>query len=317
MRQTATNPSNNCLPPSADEAELLQAIATSGYPLQGLVAEKLQSEFFVTEEWGYIDCDTKEHRSLDVFGYKKLVEATGSVVEPALALLVECKRSVHPFVFFQNVTDRGIHGFPEVAGLKRGVVEIHETSGKRYRESKGAYALGLDKLPFAANGPPICSVFSRATLSGKKAELSGTELFNGLVLPLVKAFDHADGLYKALSQQDHLFPVLLLSLGVVDAPMILVESPHRASDPILTPWVRVLRQETVEESHSLMRFGQRDYGIDVVHIGFLDEFLSTHLMPFAKDFGQRARQMAEVLRSGGEVQDLDHWSWDQIRKKKQ
>lgn len=313
MRQDPTNPARNSLSPSVNEGELLSAIEASGYPLQGIVADKLRPLFDVFEEWGYLDRDTKEHRSLDVHACIDLTKDKCSVVQPDLVLLIECKRSVHPFIFFKNVTDRSILGFPAIAGLKRGVVEIHETSGKRLSEMKGAHALGLVTLPFVENGPPRCSAFSRATLSGKKVELSGTELFNGLVLPLVKALDHASSLYKAREQPDRLFPKLLLLIGVVDAPMLLVESPHRASDPILTPWIRIVRHESVEDVHSWQRF--QHYGIDVVHIDYLDEFISGRLLPFAEEFGKRAVSMSEILLKGGQVQDLDNYRWDLMEKR--
>lgn len=313
MRKHSANPPRNVLPPSANESELLRAIELSGYPLQGLAAETLKSEFALTEEWGYLDRDTNEHRSLDLFGYRNLAQGAGGIVRPGLVILAECKRSVHPFVFFQNVVDRLIPGFPTVAGLKRGVVDVREISGKRSSDLYGAAALGLDKLPFVGNGPAECSAFSRATLSGNKAELSGTELFNSLVLPLVKAFDHARGLHRTGQDASELRPTLLIAVGIVDAPMILVESPRQASDPILTPWVRLRRQESIEDPQSWQRY--RFYGIDVIHIDFLDDYLSKHLMPFAEEFGRRAATMAEILVNGGEVENLDNWAWDQIRKR--
>lgn len=311
MRQGPDNPDRNCVPRGVDEAELVRAIDASGYPLQGLVADKLKHTFTVTEEWGYIDRDSKEHRSLDVFAAKNLPVDKAASVRPRLVLLVECKRSVHPLVFFKNVTDRTIPGFPAIAGLNRGIVEIHDAKGGRFSEVKVAHALGLDKLPFIEGGPPICSAFSRAVLSGKKIELSGTELFNGLVLPLVKAFDHAKGLFKGWDRSDQLFPVLLLAIGVLDTPMILVESPHTASDPILVPWIRVVRQESNEDPHGWER--SRFYGIDLVHIDYMDTFLSKQLMPFSDAFVDRTQRMAEILLKGGQVQDLDNWSWDQIQ----
>jgi hypothetical protein len=313
MKQHPTNPARNCLSPSVDEGELVRAIETSGYPLQGIVAEKLMPQFTVTDEWGYIDRDKKDHRSIDIYAYKDLTADDSAIVQPDLVLLAECKRSVHPFVFFKNVNDRSIPGFPAVAGLNRGVVEIREASGKRLSEVKGGRALGLDRLPFIESGPPTCAIFSRATLSGKKVELSGTELFNSLVLPLVKALDHAYVLFKARERPDRLFPKLVMSIGVVDAPMILVESPHRASDPILIPWVRIVRQESVEDPKSPQRY--RHYGIEVVHIDYFDEFLSKHLLPFAEEFGRRTVLMSEILLRGGEVQGLDNWTWDHIKQK--
>ena len=72
----------------------------SGYPLQGIVAEKMEfAGFKVTEEWGYIDNDTREHRSLDLFASRGLESNAAAKVIPRLDLLIECKRTIHPYVF--------------------------------------------------------------------------------------------------------------------------------------------------------------------------------------------------------------------------
>jgi hypothetical protein len=228
-----------------------------------------------------------------------------------LAVLIECKRSAHPFVFFKNVSERPVPGFPKVAGLKRGIVEIHESSSGRYSEMRGAEVLGLTDVDYVIQGPARCSAFSRATLSGKKVELSGAELFNGLILPLVKAFDHATATFAPSGGGGQLAVRLILAIGVLDAPMILVESPHRASAPVLTPWVRVLRQESIEDPKSLSRF--RYYAIDLVHIEYFDTFLREKLLPLAKVFGSRVAKMGEILQHGGIVDSLDGRRWDSVR----
>ena len=66
------NPEKNSLSTGVNEAELIRAIDMSGYPLQGVVAGKLKEHFTVSEEWGYLDRDTKEHRSLDLHAFRQL-----------------------------------------------------------------------------------------------------------------------------------------------------------------------------------------------------------------------------------------------------
>ena len=73
-------------------------------------------DFAVTEEWGFVDRETGIYRTLDVFGYKNLVgkAKAGSRVEPGLVLLIECKRSELPYVFFKSPTQRRVNDFPAV-----------------------------------------------------------------------------------------------------------------------------------------------------------------------------------------------------------
>src|SRR2546430_2614394 len=71
---------------------------------------------------------------------------------PDLALLVECKRSEHPYVFFQRITSRPIPGFPVIAGL-RPTISIYAQGSNGVAETPPSSVLGLDRLSFVASGP--------------------------------------------------------------------------------------------------------------------------------------------------------------------
>jgi len=311
MRTSPENPKNNQIPAGVDVAELTASIELSGYPLQGIVASKLVGSFGVTEEWGFVDRDTQEHRNLDVFAYHPLADDKSLSVQPSLALLIECKRSRFPYIFFQRATDQPIRHFPTIAGLPYGRVQIYEQNGNKMREEIGAVALSLNKHPFVNAGPAVCSAFCRANLNGKKVELSGSETYNSIVLPLSKALDHAYQLYKAQEKATTIFPVLMICVNVLDAPMMLVEDPQKASDPILTPWVRVVRQEANADNKSWEKY--KFNVIDTVHVDYFDDFINHHLLPLAIDFKQRSIQLADILFNGGEVPNLDTWNWEQIQ----
>jgi hypothetical protein len=177
----------------------------------------------------------------------------------------------------------------------------------------GSQSLGLSQLPFILDGPDTCAAFSRAEANGNKVELSGTDLFNRVVIPLANASDHAMRTFGYTGGRDTtiVYPQLILCMAVLDAPMVLVESPEQWSNPILTPWVRVIRQEP-----NLEQFAERPikhYGVDLIHIDFFDTFIETHVLPFAKEFGSRAIQLgAGPLLHGGRVPDIDDWEWTEI-----
>jgi hypothetical protein len=313
MRTDPSNPTSNVIPNGIKEPALLKAIEASGYPLQGVAAgAMIRHGFEVVEEWGYIDRDSKEHRSLDVAGWKDLAAKTARVC-PRLCVLAECKRSAFPHIFFQSVANRPIPGFPTVGSVPRGYVPLEEQVRRAMLEARPGDVLGLAQHPFSEPGPPKCAAFSRATPSGDKVSLSGDEIFHGLVLPLVKAFDHYRQLFRAGPTDEVLFPTLLINVGVLDSPMVLVESPDRASDPILTPWVRVVRQEAQPDHNDRIRFNW--YAIDAVHMGFFETYLTKHLLPLADEFAQRAVRQENVLRHGGTVDSLDAWEWDKVRAK--
>jgi hypothetical protein len=313
LRIDPSNPDGNQLPPGVDETELIGAIESSGYPLQGVVASILDGRFAVTEEWGYIDRDTKEHRTLDVFAHKSLTDDRTVPVRPSVVLLIECKRSRHPYIFFRTLPNLPIPRFPRVVGIPNRGVTIAQQDGKRFSERSGAEILGLDQLPFVKPGPPKCAAFSKAIVSGKKVELSGSDPFNSLVLPLVKAQVHAAQQFKAPEKPIWIFPTLMLSISVLDAPMLLVTDPEQAGDPLMTPWVRIIRQEANPNPQS--RRGYSYYSFDAVHIGFFEDYLTKHVLPYAEDFGKRAIEKAGVLFNGGEVPNLTAWEWHEVKER--
>jgi hypothetical protein len=315
MEQHPQNPPANNLPVSINESDFIRAIEASGYPLQGVVAEKLKGQFIVAEEWGYIDRDSKEHRSLDIYASKWLGGNDGEI-QPGVGLLIECKRSQQPFVFFQNLTRKHIPHFPTVVGLPTGRrIAVSERSGGRTREVELTEATGLDQLPFVSTGPPLCSAFSKAIPSGKKVELSGSDAFNSVVLPLVKAQAHAVELFDRANNQPPHLPRILMGLGVLEAPMVLVEGPSAAAHPKLVPWVRVVRQEAIPVK-GFMSDQYRFFVIDIVHADYFETFRDTHLMPFAESAAARLRERHRVILGGGVVDSLDNFKWGQIEPKK-
>ena len=105
IRSAESNPPTNIIPEWVNHPTLIDAIEKSGYPLQGVVAEKLKAAGFdISEEWGFLDKETNAHRSLDLIAWRKLADDKDPI-DPRLELLIECKRSVHPYVFFRKVSD--------------------------------------------------------------------------------------------------------------------------------------------------------------------------------------------------------------------
>ena len=309
MRANQDNPEVNQLPPGIDESELGSAIEISGYPLQGMVAKMLGNHFNVTEEWGYIDAETKEHRSLDLFAGRPLTAAETGGVHPRIALLIECKRSRHPYVFFRSMANRNTRDFPRVVGMPGGGIALRETGTNRSMVLSPWMAFDVHKLPFVDPGPPKCATFAKATPSGKKVELTGADPFNSLILPLSKALDHAVPSHGVDSRATNAFPTLMLLVSVLDAPMLLVDEPEKAAEPVLCPWVRVFREEARSKIQPWDNPWDRNryYTIDAVHSGFLETFLAQHLLPFAQEFAARCVKNAEIVLRGGEVRSLDNW----------
>src|SRR3954452_20302428 len=103
MREIDGNPPSNILGPGIDEADVSASILSSGYPLQVVVAQQfLSRNFYVQQEWSYVDRDTSTLRAIDCFASKRYWEHEKNQprARPELDLIVECKQSPLPYVFF-------------------------------------------------------------------------------------------------------------------------------------------------------------------------------------------------------------------------
>jgi hypothetical protein len=311
MKHASDNPSANKLPAGINEESLSEAVERSGYPLQGIAANILARHLNVTEEWSYVDRESKEQRSLDLFCYKELVPRDKARrIVPALILLVECKRSDLPYIFFKGTVDRRSQEIPKVLGLPHVDLEINR--GKDLLMIPVAESFQLGKHPFFASLSPTCSSFSKAARSGKRLKLTGTDPFNRIVMPLVSAFEHASAYYRPTQTHDFYFANLTLCICVLDAPLVIAEGGPEHTKLTLAPWVRVIRQEVTLPTPGWFR-RERYYGIDVVHRDFLEIFLKEHIAGLAGEFAKRALSLENVLHSGkGSLSKEGDWDWTDL-----
>lgn len=296
--------------------ELTQAVRKSGYPLQTAVAHILQEKGFeVTEEWGYIDRTTSDHRSLDVFATLRLPHER---LEPSFTLLVECKRSDLPYLFFVSAVSRVPDEFPTLSAIPWRRISLHR--GDSYREVAIGRVLCAKELPFLS-ATTITTAFVRAERKEKKPlQLSGEEPFRQVVLPLASALDHmvtVGSTWEQARGNDKYWPHILLTVAVLDAPMFVVRGTPEQPKLTAESWVRVIRQEAhqttaVHPFHGT-RFRRVDYVVDFVHREFFRQFLMEHAMPFATEIGQRLIKRADVFMKGkASVPDWDTFTWDQV-----
>jgi hypothetical protein len=95
-------------------------------PFMSRSLRSLGTDMTVQEEWVYLDRDSKELRALDIHARVDLYDVTRTQprIRPQLDLLVECKQSELPFVFFLSPEKLSHLEFPAVAGLFHQAIEI-------------------------------------------------------------------------------------------------------------------------------------------------------------------------------------------------
>jgi hypothetical protein len=288
-----------------------EAVTRSGYPLQLRAATQLMPTFSVVEEWAYIDRDAQKPRSLDLWAYLSLATDPESPYHPELVLLIECKRSELPFVFFAAARPLLSNEYPSLFGFRRTTFGVQV--GQATREVPPSAFLALSEFSFVSAGPPISRAFAKADRSGKDLDISGEVPFRAVLLPLASALHHWADMRKVEADRQRYFPSLTLMLCVLDAPMVLVRGIAQAPELVLQPWVRVVRQESSRD-HAFLSY--RHYVVDFVHIDYLATFLSDHLLPFAGQVATRIQEARPNLPTGRWiVKDWDSWTWADVMPK--
>jgi hypothetical protein len=286
--------------------QLVEAAKQSGFPLQSVVAAQLNDPFVVIEEWGFLDDESRKPRTLDVFALRKL---GGERVVGNLALLIECKRSDSPFVFFPSpIRTAAPTDFPPVAGLLGGKITL--TDGRSSRDYSAAKLLQLKKLPFA-HTPPLCTAFAKARRKGDGVELAGDDIFRSIVLPLVSASHHLWTVWTPKGHREIIPTCIALNVCVLDAPLVVMMGDPDAPEPKALPWARLVWQGVTSLP---LKSVYEHHVIDFVQRAFLPEFISKHVNPFATEFNRRLQACESVFRKGAaRVPNIEAWEWTDLK----
>lgn len=301
------------LPEGVKEKVFIDAVQASGYPLQIVVGTALSERGFeLEEEWAFEDADSGERRAIDIAARQLSpagpVSSERGTSELSTVLLIECKQSRHPYVFFESVAPPELGEFPSVSGLGAAPMRvIPPDDGGGARQVPLVRVLGVDAHPFVA-GPPVAASLSRANVNGRKVSLSGEEPYRSLLLPLTKAL--ASYRRQWLGRRSETFDPetsfdirVPLAMAVIDAPMIFVGRP--AAEPSFenVEWTRLIVRHPVTWSKSqltgrLIRGGGGFSVVDVVHRSYMESFLDGILGPFAGQLFSRVEELHDEVLLG-------------------
>jgi hypothetical protein len=306
--------------PGGVTSELLEnAIARSGYPLQASVAEILRTSFVnletrttTQEEWAYIDSDSGQVRSIDVFAEVPLEEHM-SELRPYLNVLIECKQSEMPYVLFlRGESPSDTYDFPEFGGLANASIllyseqddhpvgpscsmSIHDVfyiSNIRFFEFPCPFAISISKAAFRRGDQSI--------------ELTGEDAYRSITLPLLKAADHIKEMSKPLPDHKPSVFRIIICLAVIRAPMFGVIFGKGRQEVVPLPWARACRLEPGYSTASNVRY------YDIVHEDYLADYLA-QLISAITAFESRTRGAKRVIREGRGVGDLGEEFYQRMR----
>lgn len=290
---------SNLLPDGLTLQQVEHAIEKSGYPLQIDVASELQRAFDLQPEWGFVDRNTQATRALDLMATRDLSHrgvSPAQRVRPHVVLLIECKKSELPYVFFGSDAPAP-DTFPHVAGLNHEGIVVKTDDDPSSWQMPFFMALGLNDQPFLRSVPAISTNLSKVVRKSRDVELSGTEAYQGLVLPLRSAVEHFRLTAKPPSTAAYFDAYLVIGLAVLDAPMLTSHRGLSGSQLDYTPWQRLWRHEPLSSDAFRSQFGESS-AIDIVHKGYLSTYVEQHLLPFAEAFAVAVQNHEAEVASG-------------------
>jgi hypothetical protein len=306
----------NELPKYATVEKLRAAVLASGLPVQAKAASILRANFAVDEEWAYVDRNSGAPRTLDMLathgGWTLQRRGAQPRADPMVDVLIECKQSQAPYVFIRaefagRPTSAAAIRFPAIAGLRTEEIEIStDDTGSTWRTTV-IQALGLERHAFLASPAPYSRYVSRALpiRNGEALDFGGSEAYSSTVEPLLSALAYFRRHVRPLGSFAYLHCHAAFAVCVLAAPMVLA-TPKEGGDVDIemAPWIRLMREVAAPQAHPFER--SRRFVIDYVHIGYLETYLTDHLLPFAREFEKRGIARDSVIYTGrGFVSGMD------------
>lgn len=297
MKASKGNPKSNQLHSGITDESIDSAIKKSGYPLQTIVTNKLRKSFYCQEEWSYIDSKTNENRSIDIMAQRDLYDYKNQPrVRPILNLLIECKQSELPYVFFLTPEVIRTYHYPNICGLPDKNIEIFTDDDPSSWSLPIINAFDLSEDPYLIDYVPNSMTFSKCVRQGKDLILSGNESYQSLILPLLRSlqyFEKSETPSKSARYFDCHIP---FAIGVLDSPMIGVSINEKSHYTKLIPWVRVYKYESFDAESSNDK--SKLFAIDIIHRDYFETFIKKKLLPFVGKFSTLILKHSDLIVKG-------------------
>jgi len=137
---------------------------------------------------------------------------------------------------------------------------------------------------------------------GNRIELSGTEAYSGIMMPMMSAMEHFE---KSSMSQDTRPPrpvFIVLAVAVVDAPMIAYDINRKEDKLEFVSCHRVIRNEPDEKEDGFSAGASSHMGsqsaVDIVHKDFLGTYMTEYVRPFARNIADLMLRHHKKFASG-------------------
>lgn len=303
VKTSEGNPVANVIPAGMTEAAVLEAVNSSGFPLQVAVSRRLNAitnypAVEVFEEWTFVDSDEHKERALDLVLELKLPFEPPDLTYGSIAMLIECKASKQPFVFFEAPLPYDLREqrvYPRIVGLKHSRVKLHVKTGvPPYVTIVPQQLVAVKDIAITASPSAHAHTYTKVIPDGKKLSASGAEAYNSIVLPLMKALRHYERIKQPAPGHSHFHAIAVFPVAIINGPIMY--SPLDGSGLIMAPWIRLSKHELFESDVPVYRDSLAV--IDFVHADYFERYLTDFILPFADQYAKRVKRQAPILATG-------------------
>lgn len=238
------------IPPRSPEptvGEVFEAIEGTGYLLEHGVATTLEAHGFRTMTGvPYLDPDEGKSREYDVRGFKVLPEGETRDYRVLAYIMVECKNTTNPFVFFSRNAEymMSTDGPPEII-FPSGTVDFPidpdpSTGQARFQLGPRFKYLRLDRIHHFFSRPLKAVQGCRLVRPKKRWQVDQTSIFTSYVLPLAKAV--AAFRRSTLEHSKRAHTVVMFPLVVTAGPIFEIDMTREVPTPEKADYVGFCRK---------------------------------------------------------------------------
>ncbi|MCK4428521.1 MAG: hypothetical protein KAW16_08570, partial [candidate division Zixibacteria bacterium] len=177
-----------------NEQQIRQAIDQAGYLFEQQIGYKLREYgYLVTPNYNFEDLETGDSREIDLYAISGIVEEELDVDIEQL-LLIECKKTGNPLVFFSKPKYEELKGFEDYFEIV-GVPESLNAGESRGVVSLEKY-LKLSELSHRYELRDTASQFCMVLRKGKNWQAKHEHVYNGMIVPVIKCLSYEKKEYR-------------------------------------------------------------------------------------------------------------------------
>lgn len=261
------------------EDEIRHAIERSGYLMEQDVASRLEKLGFATStNQPFVDSDEGKSREIDVSAYRELTRNESMKFSAYLEVLIECKQSSSPFVFFsRNKIPQDFLITPQEMYC---TINDYRTISKKENgmlvgQNRGFFHyLGIDKIHYHYQNSEKVIQFCKIDRSGGGWKANHSGLYDSIFLPITKALEFRKSkMPKRSSRRDWNILSIVAPIVVVKGDLFLVRThvdPDKIEKVDHVTFSRDIYFENI----------RKRFSVDFVSESKLEEFFLNMLNPF-------------------------------------